>query len=104
MAVFKSIGAFILAYPIVILAALFVINLVTMLLYGADKKRAKKDKWRIPEARLLAFAFCFGSLGALLGMYVFRHKTKHLKFTIFVPAFFILQLGLIVFSIVATML
>ena len=104
VALFSSIGAFILEYPIAILAVLFVINFVTMIMYAVDKKRAKKEKWRIPEARLLTFAFCFGALGALIGIYYFRHKTKHLKFTILVPLFFVLQIGFIAFSIVATML
>ena len=70
-------------------------NLVTFILYGADKAKAKKGKWRIPEKTLLLFAACFGGLGAFLGMKVFRHKTKHTSFRILVPVCMILQFILI---------
>ena len=70
-------------------------NLVTFILYGADKAKAKKGKWRIPEKTLLLFAACFGGLGAFLGMKIFRHKTKHTSFRILVPVSMILQFILI---------
>lgn len=70
-------------------------NLVTFILYGADKAKAKKGKWRIPEKTLLLFAACFGGLGAFLGMKVFRHKTKHTSFRILVPVCMIIQFILI---------
>ena len=65
----------------------------------ADKTRAKKKLWRIPERVLLLIALCGGSLGILLGMYTVRHKTKHPKFSIGVPVMMILQgaIALIVF-------
>ncbi len=72
-----------------------IMNLVTFILYGADKAKAKKGKWRIPEKTLLLFAACFGGLGAFLGMKIFRHKTKHTSFRILVPVCMILQFILI---------
>lgn len=59
-----------------------------------DKRKAVKKKWRIPEATLLFWAAIGGSVGALTGMYVFRHKTKHPKFTLGVPAILIAQIAL----------
>ena len=70
-------------------------NLVTFILYGADKAKAKKGKWRIPEKTLILFAACFGGLGAFLGMKIFRHKTKHTSFRIIVPVCMIIQFILI---------
>ena len=72
-----------------------IMNLVTFILYGADKSKARKGKWRIPEKTLLLFAACFGGLGAFLGMKIFRHKTKHTSFKILVPVFMIIQFILI---------
>jgi uncharacterized membrane protein YsdA (DUF1294 family) len=60
-------------------------------MYGVDKSKAKKGRWRIPEKTLLLFAACFGGLGAFLGMRIFRHKTKHTSFKIIVPMCMILQ-------------
>lgn len=70
---------------------LLIINFVAFYLYWEDKRRAKKDKWRIKESTLLLAGFIGGSLGSLVSMYVFRHKTKHWKFKILVPVFFILH-------------
>jgi uncharacterized membrane protein YsdA (DUF1294 family) len=72
-----------------------IMTVVTFILYGADKSKAKKGKWRIPEKTLLLFAACFGGLGAFLGMKIFRHKTKHTSFKILVPVFMIIQFILI---------
>ena len=66
------------------------INVITFAIYGIDKWKARKNKWRISEAALLIWAFLGGSPGALLGMQIFRHKTKHWKFKILVPLFLIL--------------
>jgi uncharacterized membrane protein YsdA (DUF1294 family) len=77
---------------------LVLINVVTFLLYGIDKDRARKDQWRIPESRLILFAALGGSIGAFLGMQVWHHKTKHAKFTIGVPVIFLLQC-LLLFSL-----
>jgi len=72
-----------------------VINAAAFILYGVDKKRAVKRQWRIPENTLLGIALLGGSLGAILGMYVFRHKTKHWKFRILLPLFLLLHIGII---------
>ncbi len=61
------------------------VNIIAFFLYGTDKKRAIKKAWRIPEKTLLGAAFAGGALGAFLGMQLFRHKTKHLKFNLLVP-------------------
>ena len=68
-----------------------IMTLVTFIMYGIDKSKAKKGRWRIPEKTLLLFAACFGGLGAFLGMRIFRHKTKHTSFKIIVPMCMILQ-------------
>ena len=68
-----------------VLAYLFLINFIAFCLYGADKRRAKKGMWRIPERRLIGAAVLGGSLGALAGIRVFHHKTLHKKFTVGVP-------------------
>ena len=77
-------------------AYLFFINFITFVLYGYDKRRAKKQRWRVPESTLLTFSFFGGSVGALLGMSFFRHKTKKLKFNILVPLSLVLQVILCV--------
>ncbi len=75
------------------------INVLTFLLYGIDKWKARRGKWRIPEDTLIWLAIAGGSIGALLGMYLFHHKTKHQKFTLSVPAIFLVQVLLIYFFI-----
>lgn len=69
------------------------VNLLTFVLYGADKLRAKQANRRISERTLLLLPYLGGSMGALLGMWIFRHKTKHLKFRILVPLALILQIA-----------
>ena len=59
-----------------------------------DKRKAIKNRWRIPERTLILSALFGGSIGALLGMYTFPHKTKHLKFTLGIPAILIAQISL----------
>ena len=76
---------------------LAIINAATFLLMLIDKQKARKNKWRIPEATLIMSAVLGGSVGALLGMYTFRHKTKHLKFTLGVPLILVLQIFLAIF-------
>jgi uncharacterized membrane protein YsdA (DUF1294 family) len=74
---------------------LIVINVTVFLVYGIDKWRAKKGKWRISEATLLLLAVIGGSIGAWLGMKVWHHKTMHKKFKYGVPAILIIQIILI---------
>ena len=88
----------------VLLIALAAVNLLAFILYGIDKFKAKKGAWRIPEASLLLVAFLGGSLGALLGMELFRHKTKHAKFKVLVPLFLILHVVLAVYIVKAGLL
>ena len=75
-----------------ILLYLLIINAASFLLMLVDKQKARKKLWRIPESTLLLSAAIGGSVGALAGMYTFRHKTKHLKFTLGVPAILIVQI------------
>ena len=74
---------------------LFLINLIGFILMFIDKRRAIKHKWRISEAALISICAIGGSIGGYAGMQVFRHKTKHIKFYIGVPAIIIIQLALI---------
>jgi uncharacterized membrane protein YsdA (DUF1294 family) len=70
------------------------------MIYAIDKWKAKHQKWRIPETTLLCLAMAGGALGAYIGMQLFRHKTKHKKFTFLVPLFLLLWLvGVIYFSV-----
>ena len=73
---------------------LLVINLAAFLMMGLDKLRAKHDRWRIPEKALFLSALLGGSLGSILGMQVFRHKTQHWSFRLGMPMILILQLVL----------
>jgi uncharacterized membrane protein YsdA (DUF1294 family) len=68
------------------------INALGFLLMLIDKQKARKKKWRLPEATLMGVAALGGSIGSLIGMYTFRHKTLHKKFTIGIPAILIAQL------------
>lgn len=77
-----------------LLIYLLLINLVAFLTFGADKRRAKRDKWRVRERTLFLLAIIGGSVGALLGMYVFHHKTKHWYFCVGMPAILLLQIAL----------
>lgn len=71
---------------------LLAVNAVTFLLFGIDKKKAQKDQWRVSERTLLLFSLAGGSVGAWIGMYTFRHKTRKLKFAVGIPVIFILQI------------
>ena len=76
---------------------LIVVNIVTFVVYGIDKWKAMKGRWRISEFTLLLLAVIGGSIGALLGMRVWHHKTKHLKFKYGVPLILLAQLALLYF-------
>ena len=75
----------------------FIINLIGYFLMYLDKQKAKKSKWRIKESTFFLIAILGGSIGAFLGMYIFRHKTKHLKFAIGLPLIIIVQAFVIYF-------
>ena len=74
---------------------LIVINVLTFVVYGIDKWKAKQGSWRISEASLLLLAIIGGSIGALLGMKVWHHKTMHKKFKYGLPFILIAQIVLI---------
>ena len=76
---------------------LFAINIVSFFLYGIDKYKAKKNKWRISEATLLMMAVIGGSIGAWVGMRLWHHKTMHKKFKYGIPIIIILQVALVVY-------
>ena len=97
-------------HPHIVLIYLAVINVVTFFMYGIDKWKAKKSRWRIREAALLGLAVLGGSIGAWLGMKVWHHKTQHkggnrdidnivggYQFRFGVPAIIIIQLSIIVY-------
>ncbi len=73
------------------------LNVITFFVFGIDKGKAVKDKWRISEKVLFILALLGGSVGALAGMYTFRHKTKKPAFKFGIPAILILQLAVIFF-------
>lgn len=66
-------------------------NIITFIIYGIDKWKAQRNRWRISERMLLFLAIIGGSVGALAGMYTFHHKTLHKKFTIGVPLILVIQ-------------
>lgn len=81
----------------VILIYLILLNLTGFSIMGIDKRRARKHMWRISEKALFLTAVLGGSVGALAGMYTFRHKTKHWYFVIGMPLILILQAGIAVY-------
>lgn len=75
---------------------LVAINVVTFFMYGIDKWKAKRSKWRISEATLLGLAVIGGSIGAWLGMRVWHHKTMHKKFQFGIPLIIVAQIALVI--------
>ena len=75
---------------------LAIINVITFFLFGIDKFKAKRSKWRVSEAFLLGMAAIGGSIGAWLGMMVWHHKTLHKKFRYGIPLILMVQIGLFV--------
>lgn len=71
---------------------LLIVNAIGFLLMLIDKRKAIRHRWRIPEKTLFLTAAIGGSVGSIMGMYTFRHKTKHLQFTLGMPAILIVQL------------
>ena len=76
---------------------LLVINAATFIIYGIDKYKAKKAKWRISEATLLTMAAVGGSIGAWLGMKAWHHKTLHRKFKYGAPIILLIQIALMIY-------
>ena len=79
----------------IIISYFIIISLVTFFLFAEDKRRAKKKKWRIPEKVLFVLAAIGGSVGAIAGMWIFRHKTKHWYFKFGMPIIILLQAVLV---------
>ena len=80
-----------------IICYLLAVNIVTFLLYGIDKYKTKKGKWRISEATLLTMAAIGGSIGAWAGMRLWHHKTMHKKFKYGIPLILIMQIALVAY-------
>ena len=76
---------------------LLAINAVAFIVYGIDKYKAKKAKWRISEATLLLLAVLGGSIGAWMGMKIWHHKTMHKKFKYGIPAILLIQIALMAY-------
>lgn len=81
---------------LILLAFFLVMNIIGFVIMGMDKWRAKRRAWRIPEATLFAVCICGGSIGSTLGMFAFRHKTKHWYFRYGFPAIMIIHFVLII--------
>lgn len=76
---------------------LLAVNVLTFIVYGVDKWKARRGRWRVPEAMLMGLAALGGSVGAWLAMQLFRHKTLKKKFRYGVPALFVLQVAATLF-------
>ncbi|MBQ1684186.1 MAG: DUF1294 domain-containing protein [Clostridia bacterium] len=87
-------------WQIIVLAFIFIMSVVGFISMGADKQKAKKGKWRTPEATLFIIALLGGALGSVIGMQVFRHKTKHWYFALFMPLILVAQIALVAFLFV----
>lgn len=83
-----------------VLMYLIIINAVALLLMLADKRKAKRGAWRIPEATLIYVAAIGGSIGSLIGMYCFRHKTRHIRFTLGIPLILFVQTVLAIWLLI----
>ncbi|MBQ8607673.1 MAG: DUF1294 domain-containing protein [Bacteroidaceae bacterium] len=81
----------------ILLFYLFGVNLLAFIVYGVDKSKARKSRWRIPETVLLMLAVVGGSVGAWMGMRVWHHKTLHLKFKYGIPFIFLLQIAFCIY-------
>ena len=78
-----------------LLSCIIGVNVITFVVYGIDKLKAKKGKWRVPETTLLLLAIIGGSVGAWCGVKVWHHKTMHLKFKYGIPLIIAVQVGLL---------
>ena len=92
---------FLYTYKTPFFCILIFMSILSFSLYGIDKSKAQKGKWRISEKTLLLSAALFGGIGAFCGMYIFHHKTRHWYFRFFVPMFMVLQIAAVLFVIAA---
>ena len=83
----------------IVLLYLVAVNLVTFIIYGIDKFKSKRAKWRVPEATLLGLAAVGGSIGAWLGMKLWHHKTLHKKFRYGIPLILIAQIAIVLLAV-----
>ena len=86
---------------LIIVSYFVIVNLLGFALMGIDKRKAIKGAFRIPEATLFTIALIGGSIGSILGMYTFHHKTRHRSFTFGMPAILILQVILVILIVSA---
>ena len=89
----------ILTWQGILMVYLLAINLAAFAVYGIDKRRARKQAWRVPEKTLFLLAILGGSIGALAGMHAFHHKTRHWYFRFGIPAILILQIVLVCLAV-----
>lgn len=82
---------------IMLIYYLLAVNMLTFIVFGVDKWKAQRGRWRVPEATLMGLAALGGSVGAWLAMQLFRHKTQKKKFRYGVPALFVLQVAAVLF-------
>ena len=75
----------------ILVVYLLLINIVGFICMGVDKSRSVTGAWRIPEKAFFLLSAIGGSLGCLIGMYLFRHKTKHWNFVVFIPMILVIQ-------------
>lgn len=80
----------------ILLVYLLIVNALSFILMLVDKIKAKKNLWRIPEATLFLVAAIGGSIGSILGMYTFRHKTKHVSFLLGMPLILAVQIVIVI--------
>ena len=78
---------------------LILINICGLAAMGIDKSKARRSAWRIPEKTLFLISIIGGSLGTLMGMYIFRHKTKHWYFVVFMPVILLLHIVILAYII-----
>jgi len=88
------------ATAVTVIIYLVFINIATFFLYGIDKWKAKRSRWRVPESTLLWMAALGGSIGALMGMKVWHHKTLHGKFKYGIPLILAVQIAILVFGFI----
>lgn len=77
---------------------LIAVNIAAYLLFGIDKRKSIRGEWRVPESTLLFLAFLGGAPGAMIGMRVFHHKTKHPKFYVGIPVILAMEIAVLCFS------